>query len=165
MKTFAASLAVALLLVAGVYYRAHRHIDTSAINQDEIVQLKIYSVRPLPSQLGEKHQDTFHSFPIMGSAEVSGKTGFIDLISTVNRDLLPHVSNHCVFEPRHGLSIAYKNKTIDYLICYHCGDVTEYEGNVLKRTFTLRGAPPSFGTASKAALDKVLHDAGVPLAP
>jgi hypothetical protein len=58
------------------------------------------------------------------------------------------------FNPRHGLQLTHKGKTVDLVICFKCARVRVY-GAGAERFLISRSPQP--------ALDKILKDAGVPL--
>jgi hypothetical protein len=129
---------------------------------ENIRKLELISVSPeLDPNIVLKVDDsyTFHCYSILGRRRMESRTGIKEIVGALNSSLRPHVSNLCLFSPRHGLKVFYKDSEIDYLICYQCGDVEQFHGGDDKNPKVL-----SIGTSSKGILDRYLIEAKVPLA-
>lgn len=133
------------------------------IPSEGISKLELISVTPELNPASIIRPDaskTFHGYPILGRREIENQSVINDLLGSVNKSLRPHVANLCLFFPRHGLKIFYKDSEVDYLICYQCGDVEKFQNNNDNKPGTL-----SIDKSSKEVLDRYLTEAKIPLAP
>ena len=138
--------------------------QVTAIATNDIQTIEVLSVEPTPSPYTATARRLFHHFPVLGSRRIDDPSVIRNLIDSLNRQIIPRPSgNMCIFVPRHGLIVKYKDRTVDYLICYHCGDVARFEGEKYD-SLSLRSGPPSKGL-SKELLDDLLSKVGIPLAP
>jgi hypothetical protein len=108
------------------------------IEIDGLVKARLYSVRNLPIQPHEKVGELYHFYPITGSTEIVSHSAILGIIGVLNQEIIPSVPDHCMFDARYGLRITYEAKTIDYIFSSHCSHGMEYDGDKLKRTFSLR---------------------------
>jgi hypothetical protein len=169
MRFAGAVIALALLAVAGTgaVAQAPRRLSEdqqarwdkaqAILAKPDLVEL--YSLDP---NLGvgepdDKPKEQFRGWPVLGKSEVKGadarKTGL-----AVAGAIKPGNGPRC-FEPRHGIRATAGGKTVDLVICFHCGWAYVYldqEDSTVELTIDLDQQP---------ALDKVLTDAKVPLPP
>ena len=127
-------------------------VEQALKNADSV---EVLSLDPGPEAKGA---DEFHGYKILGRTTVKG-----DDASKAVAALLKGVADSpgdmadC-FEPRHGLRVVRDGKTCDLVICFHCLAIQVFAGDkMIAEVPTTRSAAP--------ALDKLLKDAGVPLAP
>jgi hypothetical protein len=97
----------------------------------------------------------FHGWKVLGKTEVKDKAARAKLVAALvegasKKGLEPA---KC-FNPRHGLHLTYKGKSVDLVICFECAQVRVH-GAGADRFLIARSPQP--------ALDKILKDAGVPL--
>lgn len=103
-----------------------------------------------------------HGYLVLGSVSVTDaatRTELNDaLLDAVRR--WDGLVSACGFEPRHAIRLRRGGRTIDFLICFQCGDMCVYDDASAdpKKSyarFVMRGAPPIF--------NQVLIDNHVPL--
>jgi hypothetical protein len=129
-------------------------------------QMTLYSLDGRPKQIREERSgkteedvETFHSYLVLGKIGVNDATKRQELISALKHGISnkPEQGARC-FVPRHGLRIVETAKTIDYVICFECLRVHEYQPDQeMRRDLISDKVQPVF--------DKPLKEAGVPLAP
>ncbi len=61
------------------------------------------------------------------------------------------------FDPRHAIRIEQDGHSRDYIICFHCSGVHVHENDKVSYSTT--------GPGPKKLLNKILTNAGIPLAP
>ena len=106
-----------------------------------------------------KGPDGFHGYKVLGKTTVKGDDAAKAVAAVLKGAADSGGDMADCFEPRHGLRVAHDGKTYDLVICFHCLSIQVYAGDkmIAEEVPTTRSAAP--------ALDKVLKDAGVPLAP
>ena len=134
---------------------SNHEIPTESLIQspspDSIRSLDVISVEPTVTH--NVFTKRFHDYAVVKSHELTDSSVIKEIMGWVNADLVPYHANKCLFQPHHGLRVHYKEKVVDYLICYRCGDVQKFDGDKLKR-FSLRPAIP--GHSAKEMLDGIL---------
>jgi hypothetical protein len=119
--------------------------------------LELYSLDPRPSK--EKPADAFHGFMVLGKTTVKADDARKALAAAVIKGVADSDGSVAdCFEPRHGVRAAYDGKTYDFVICFHCAQIEVFAGDKQLATTPTAATP-------EPALDKLLKDAGVPLAP
>jgi hypothetical protein len=111
-----------------------------------------------PERPREKPPDDFHGWKVLGRAAVKDRETCKGLVAALRRgaEESEGVAAAC-FNPRHGLRVTHDGKAVDFVICFECLQVQVFEGNRSLKGFLISDSPqPPF--------DKVLRDAGVPLA-
>jgi hypothetical protein len=121
---------------------------------DKAEGVTLLSLDPDPKE-GEKAAQQFHGWKVLGKTEVKDKAARAQLIAALvegasKKGLEPA---KC-FEPRHGLRLTHKGKTVDLVICFQCAQV-RVKG-ISQQDFLISRFP-------QPTLDKILKDAGVPL--
>src|SRR5262249_20775026 len=97
----------------------------------------------------------FHGWKVLGKTEVKDKAARAKLIAAlVEGASKKGLEAAKCFNPRHGLQLTQKGKTVDLVICFECAQVRVYGAG--QRGFLISRSPQD-------ALDKILKDAGVPL--
>jgi hypothetical protein len=110
-----------------------------------------------PSQ-DAKPPDGFHGYKILGKTIVKGDDASKAVAAVLQAVADSDGTEADCFEPRHGLRVTRDDKTYDLVICFHCQSIQVYAGDkMISAVPTTRSAAP--------VLDKILKDAGVPLAP
>lgn len=110
-----------------------------------------------PERPKEKPKDEFHGWKVLGRTVVKDdaprKKLTADLLAAAEAS---DGSAAKCFNPRHGLRLTQKGKTVDLVICFECLQVRVFDGDKDGGKFLITDTP-------QAAYDKVLRDAGVPL--
>jgi hypothetical protein len=124
---------------------------------DQAKALELYSLDPGPTK--EKPADAFHGFKVLGKTTVKADEARKALAAAVLKGVADSDGSVAdCFEPRHGVRAVYDGKTYDFVICFHCAQIELYAGDKQLATTPTAATP-------EPALDKLLKDAGVPLAP
>jgi hypothetical protein len=114
----------------------------------------LYSL--VPESRRNTNDMTLHGFKVLKHLTLEGKqaamasAAFESAISQGKNGL----QADC-FNPRHALRIMVKDQTYDYLLCYECGALSVYRGNILMETVGAAGSPE--------VLNLLLSEAKVPL--
>jgi hypothetical protein len=124
---------------------------------EEADRLELYSLDP-SKPAAETDKDAFHGYKVLGKTTVKADARK-DLVAAVLKGVADSDGSMAdCFEPRHGVRAVRDGKTYDLVICFHCLQIEAYAGDKkLPTTPTARSPEP--------ALDGLLKDAGVPLAP
>jgi hypothetical protein len=105
-----------------------------------------------------KTDEDFHGYPVLGKIAVTDAATKQAILTALNEGIASKDAKEAkCFNPRHGLRTVNKGKTIEYVICFECGQVYVTEGDTTKKHLT--------STAPQAVFDKYLKEAGIPLAP
>jgi uncharacterized protein (TIGR03067 family) len=120
-------------------------------------ELDLYSLDPMPAK-GEDSGD-FHGWTVLGKATLKKDDAHAVAAAVVKGVADNDGSVAICFNPRHGVRVAADGKTFDFVICFECRQVEVYTGD--KKV----GETARTAAAPQKALDKLLKDAGVPLAP
>ena len=124
---------------------------------ESATELVLYSLDPASEE--EKPKEAFHGWKVLGKTALK-KDDAKTVASAVVRGVADSkgVAANC-FDPRHGIRVTGSDGTVyDFVICFECLQVKVYAGDK-----ELRGALTAESPQPK--LDKLLKDAGVPLAP
>jgi hypothetical protein len=81
-------------------------------------------------------------------------------MASVKQDILSEVVQWKCFNPRHVLRVKKDGNTVDIVICFECHNYEAHRNGVPHT-----GPTPSIGEGSQQLLNKILTDAGVPIAP
>ena len=132
------------------------HVKTILENA---TKYEVYSLDPGP---GEGVKDGFHRWKVLGKTTVMAETKRATLLEALSKGVADNKGEAAkCFIPRHGLRATHDGKTIDLVICFECMHVYVYadpkDSEKKSDSFFTTGSP-------EEAFDKVLKDAGVPLA-
>jgi hypothetical protein len=121
-------------------------------------QIELYSLEPEPDKDKDKDKDTLQGWKILGKTVLKDASVRKSALNAVENGIGKGRGAKC-FDPRHALRATHDGKTVDLVICFECGWVYVYYDKKAERAATLV-------TSSKPqeTLDKILKDAGVPLA-
>ena len=100
----------------------------------------------------------FHGFAVLGRATVSDQAARRRLYNALQSGARWGTLPASCFDPRHGIHMVSNGKTIDLLICFHCGQAQVWQDDRLVTYFTISGSP-------EPVFDQALRDAGLPVAP
>ena len=108
-----------------------------------------------------KQQELLYGDPVLGRVAITDPAIRREVIIAVKRDIRRGhpAQSKCMFT-RHVLRVVKDGRTVDVAICYQCHN---YE--LHRDGGPHAGLTPSIGEESKPLLNKILADAGVPLAP
>jgi hypothetical protein len=100
----------------------------------------------------------FHDYRALGRVDFKEKEDSAEAVKAVSEGLRGGQGAKC-FDPRHGLRLVRKGKTVDLVICFRCNSVRVYglPGND-------KYAKAAIAKTAQETLDKILRDGGVPLA-
>jgi hypothetical protein len=118
-----------------------------------------------PREGGGEHEvkdvkDLFHDYRSLGSVKVTNGHDRKRLVAEIDSAIAathPGEEGAC-FEPRHGIRATAKGRTVTLVICFQCWNVHVYLNDALIQNVATKSSPEEF-------LDRLLKDAGVPLAP
>jgi hypothetical protein len=103
-------------------------------------------------------RERFYDWPVLGRADVADPAVRKQLVAALWKGVEESDGTiaNC-FNPRHGVRVAHKGMTVDFILCFECLTVRVTDGK-RRGTFVTTGSPqPSF--------DGALTDLKVPLAP
>jgi hypothetical protein len=155
--TRAVPLAAAVLACAALPAGAKEMLpDAARAALTKADQLELYSLDP--SKEDDKDKDAFHGYKVLGKTTVKADDARKALADAVLKGVAD--SDGAIakcFDPRHGVRAVYDGKTYDLVICFQCSQIHTYGADNDPVTTGTTGGP-------EPALDKLLKDAGVPLA-
>jgi hypothetical protein len=120
-------------------------------------RLVLLSLDPVPPK--ERPQDHFRGWKVLGRTEVKDKATRERIVAALTKGIAENKGNlaRC-FNPRHGISATQGGTTVDLVICFECLQIrVAVNGKDGPLVLVTESPEPVF--------DKVLKDAGVPLAP
>jgi hypothetical protein len=122
-------------------------------------QFELLSIYPDPRSEVSGGQGTFHGYPVLGRTAVTQSSMRKAILQAVEKGLAEHDDSRsrCVFEPRHAIHAADGKSIVDVLICFTCHDVLVIGPNGERQGLLITGSP-------RPLLDKILSEAGIPLA-
>jgi hypothetical protein len=107
--------------------------------------------------------EVLHQHQILGKVEVTDPERRREVVRAVRGDIRAGftVTQAKCFNPRHVLRVVKGGRKIDVVICFECNNYELYDGEQLVTT----GGTPAIAGSAEPLLNKILTDAGVPLAP
>jgi hypothetical protein len=107
-------------------------------------------------------KELLYEFPVLGRVSITDPELRRRVVTAVKRDLDDDSDStgHLCFQPRHVLRVVKSGRTIDLVICFQCNRYRAYVDGKQTRAEDL-----PVGKSSQELLNKILTDAGVPLAP
>jgi len=152
-----------LLLCAGTILPAFLGcgVDTQAVLDapDAVVVYSIDGNDYDPPEKRPKTAEEFHGYPVLGKVEIADSAARLELVGALKEAIIDGGGAKC-FWPRHGVRVARGGQWVDYVICFFCDNVDIYTSSSGARYKEMHVKKPL-----KPVLNKVLTDAGVPLAP
>jgi hypothetical protein len=120
-------------------------------------KFELFSLSPEHFTEDKRPPNHFHGWEVLGSTKVEKADVRKQLVAALKKAAAENdgVAAAC-FNPRHGIRVVQEDKTIDLVICFECYSTTVYVDDVRKDSFLLTDS-------AKAAFDKVLQNAKVPL--
>lgn len=158
MKSVAASTFILVcLLTSTVSGRAEENKlpDQAKAILDKAPEFEYYSLEP--SEKPDK-ENALHGWKILGKTTVKDAESRKKLLTALTKSIAEGKEGAKCFDPRHAIRARHGGKTVDVLICFECSWVYVYLDGKKEpvEVVMAKGAQPLF--------DKVLRDAGVPLA-
>ena len=117
-------------------------------------QLELFSLDP-----SERDKEKgFHDHPVLGKTTIKEEKDRKKIVSALMKGIADNKGEvgKC-FEPRHGIRVKHDDKTVDFVICFHCKHIHVYVGDK-KTNLRTTGSP-------QTVFDGILKAAEVPLAP
>lgn len=112
-----------------------------------------------PGRTGPKDaKEKFYDWAVLGRTDVADSAVRKQLVAALWKGVAE--SDGMVagcFNPRHGVRVTHKGKTVDFILCFECLSVRVTDGK-RRGTFLITRSP-------QPAFDKALTDLRVPLAP
>jgi hypothetical protein len=99
-------------------------------------------------------------YPVLGKVPITDLAQRRQVLSAIRRAVRKPPPGKACFVPRHALRAVKGNEIVDMVICFECGNYKHYQGGRLVSAFT-----PPISSDAEPLFDKILTDAGVPLAP
>jgi hypothetical protein len=109
-------------------------------------------------RLNDPPPGAFHGYKVLGKATVKDDAVRKQVIGALEKAVADGESPRKCFWPRHGIRATRGEKTVDLVICFQCAQMYVYQGDKAPAILYPSRSP-------EPVLDKVLKDAGVPLAP
>lgn len=106
-------------------------------------------------------QELLYGDPVLGRVAITDPVVRREVVAAVKRDIRAgHPKRAKCMYTRHVLRVVKGGRTVDVAICYQCHNYQLHRGGGPHI-----GLTPAIGEESKPLLDKILTDAGVPIAP
>jgi hypothetical protein len=145
-----------LLLVAPAGAARDNQIPAAALGAlQKAERFELWSLNPERPRV--KPKDAFHGWRVLGKTQVKDASTRRKLIAALQKGVAENdgrVAN--CFNPRHGIRVIFKKKTVDFVICFECFQVQVFGTDKRAGGFLTTGSP-------QAAFDQVLRETGVPL--
>lgn len=108
-----------------------------------------------------KNTELLYECPVLGKVQITDAALKREIISAVKEDIRVGNSRQSkCFYPRHILRVVKDGQIVDVAICFECHNYKLHRNGA-----PFVGYTPSIGESSKPLLNKILTDAGVPIAP
>jgi hypothetical protein len=122
---------------------------------DKAGEFELYSLKP---EKVASDKNSLRGWKVLGKTVIKKGEAHTKVLTALN-NTIGNGGAKC-FDPRHGIRAAHDGKTVELLICFECEWVYVYiDGKA-------EGEPLSLvNRSAEAVFDRVLRDAGVPLAP
>jgi hypothetical protein len=153
MRNITVAAVVVLVLLSVKAQSAEKPSSKSVKDVLENATFELYSLDPAK----EDDEKGFHGYAVLGKTLVKDAEVRKQLTVALYKAIADSDGNAArCFVPRHGIRATHKGKTVDVVICFECYRVKFFVKDE-KETETLTRVP-------EALFDKVLKEAGVPLA-
>lgn len=156
MKPTALAPLVILVLLAGC------RGEPAAQIPDDPDELTLFSIDGTETWKQPTAEPPLYGCPVLGRVEIGDPARRREIMAAVRDGIrnAPTEPKACFF-PRHMLRVGKDGKTVDVVICFQCDNYRLY------RVGTDAGliGGGQISSAGQPALDKILTDAGIPLAP
>lgn len=132
--------------------------DTKALLNlfDKAERLELISLQPEGPPA--KGAPALHGWAVLGKTVVKDAEVRKAMVAALKKGLAESDgSTKDCFNPRHAIRVMNGGKPVDYLICFECSQVIIYADGKTRAELPITRSP-------QPVLDKVLRDAGVPLA-
>ena len=121
---------------------------------EKAADFDLYSLEPGV----EDEKDGFHGYKVLGKVAVKDDATRKALAAAFRKAVEEKgLAPARCFIPRHGIRVQQDGNTVDLVICFECFQVKDFVGD-------RKGTGCLIGRSAQPAFDKVLKDAGVPLA-
>src|SRR5947199_5846779 len=71
--------------------------------------------------------EAFHNYPVLGQLDVTSLKDRREIVNAVKQGIAEYKGQPAkCFWPRHGIRFTQRGKTIEYLICFECNQLTVY---------------------------------------
>jgi len=160
---------ITLAVVAGLYARqAMRRVPDNLIgipdDPDEVILFSIDGANTdeePEKQVRPKGEELLYEYPILCRVIVTDPSQRQLVIALVKEDIqIGWPAEAKCFFPRHVLRVVKAGSTVDLVICFQC-----HKCEMHKNGDSDGGLMQTFGERSLTLLNKILKDAGVPIAP
>jgi hypothetical protein len=147
-------------LLAVVVYELTGLVEPPSPLPDDPDRLILYSLDGMPDEhrLAEAKEFLYH-FPVLGKVEVTDSRQRRELLAAVRRAIRKAPEPAKCFWPRHAIRAVKGGMTVDVVVCFQCRTY-----DVSRAQETLSGATLTIAPDPEPLFDKILADAGVPLA-
>jgi hypothetical protein len=149
-----------------VVYALSEHGKPTSPLPDEPDQLVLFSLDGMNArnrtELAEaqaRGEEYLYNWPVLGKVQVTDRGKVREILSAIRRAIRnPDKPANCFF-PRHAVRAVKGGETVDVVICFQCRTyaVSRGPGSPL-------GSTPAISSDPEPLFDKILTDAGVPLA-
>ena len=157
-------IGVVVVVAAGAGLYAWQLTGAIPDDPDEVILFSVdgATAHKEPEERGiPKGQELLYGDPILGRVAITDPALRREVVAAVKRDIRTgHPAQAKCMYTRHVLRVVKGGRTIDVAICFECHNY-ELHSNGGPHT----GLTPAIGEESKPLLNKILTDAGVPLAP
>jgi hypothetical protein len=125
-----------------------------------IDSMTVYSLdgNNLPSREGKSPGESFHGFRVLGKVDIASPKDRTAIAAAIKEGIAKGAQGSNCFFARHDVKFTQAGKTLEYLICFECGQFELYMDGVRAHQYTLETAD-----TARPILDKHLVDAGIPL--
>jgi hypothetical protein len=158
---FAAIALFTLLLIASVMLLGGKRTPSLPTTIPDPVEnalaspnkITLYSLTPAGNDW--KGTNSFHGYRVLGKVMLEGEEAFQVANEFKQAVFRADGSMASCFNPRHGLQVADKTHTFDFVLCYECRQMEVYENNKKIADLGAKGSP--------SLLNEILIKKNVPL--
>jgi hypothetical protein len=133
-------------------------------------QLIIYSLDPAKTVWGDEKAKAkmegeyltrnAASYRVLGRVQVTDRGQEREVLSAIRRAVNTPVTQFNCWDPRHAIRVVKGSETLDMIICFEC-----HNYDILRNGDPNSGGlTPAISSDPEPLLDKILSDAGIPLA-
>jgi hypothetical protein len=122
---------------------------------ENATELELHSLEPSTEGKVAKEKKTFHGWEVLGKTTVKDAKTRKEMLHALQEK--GNVAK--CFDPRHGIRAKHGDRSVDLVICFHCGQIYVFLDGKGDRVATL-----TVSDRSQPVLDRVLKAAKVPLA-
>jgi hypothetical protein len=154
-RTFLASVGLALLPGCA---RQQLHGEPDQLVLYSVDGPTVNNQRPKQEEL---KGELLYGYPVLGKVELKDRHQRREVLTALEAAVRDGAEKYKCFKPRHVVRTARAGVTTDMVICFECRNYMSYRNGAWEQ----ENGTLAISDAMQPLLDKILTDAGVPLAP